>query len=93
MGCTRKRDKLRWVACGGPFQPVTHMYLIGLDPCRGRDTRTGLDYKRPKRVSGGNASPTGFICVCGPGLVGKTLLHRVGISRACPLYQVATLGE
>ena len=82
MGCTRKRDKLRWVACGGPFQPVTHMYLIGLDPCRGRDTHIGLDYKRPKRVSGGNASPTGFICVCGPGLVGKTSLHRVGISRA-----------
>ena len=79
MGCTRKRDKLRWVACGGPFQPVTHMYLIGLDPCRGRDTRTGLDYKRPKRVSGGNASPTGFICVCGPGLVDKPLLHRVDI--------------
>ena len=55
------------------------MYLIGLDPCRGRDTRTGLDYKRPKRVSGGNASPTGFICVCGPGLVDKPLLHRVDI--------------
>ena len=32
--------------------------------------------------SGGNASPTGFICVCGPGLVDKPLLHRVDISRA-----------
>ena len=75
-------DKLRWVACGGPFQPVSQTYLCGLDPSRGRDTHTGFDYKRPKRVSGGNASPTCFICVCGPGLVGKTLLHRVGISRA-----------
>ena len=81
MGFTRN-DKLRWVACGGPFQPVTHLYLCGLDPCRGRDTRTGLDYKRPKRVSGGNACPTGLICVCGPGLVDKPLLQRVGISRA-----------
>ena len=35
-----------------------------------------------KTGSGGNASPTGFVGVCGPGLVGKTLLHRVGISRA-----------
>ena len=81
MGFTRN-DKLRWVACGGPFQPISQTYLCGLDPSRGRDTHIGLDCKRPKRVSGGNASPTGFICVCGPGLVGKTLLHRVGISRA-----------
>ena len=86
-------DKLRWVACGGPFQPVTHMYLIGLNPCRGRDTRTGLDYKRPKRGSVGNASPTGFICVCGPGMVAKTLLHRVDITVHHLLYRVATLGS
>ena len=77
---------------GGPFQPVTHMYLIGLDPSRGRDTRTGLNCKRPKRGSGGNASPTGFICVCGPGLVGKTL-HRVDISRAFLVVSGCHFGE
>ena len=77
MGYTS--DKLRWVACGGPFRPVSQTYLCGLDPSRGRDTHIGLDCKRPKRGSGGNASPTGFICVCGPGLVGKSLLHRVDI--------------
>ena len=82
-----------WEIMGAHFNQYPKTYLCGLDPSRGRDTHTGLDYKRPKRGSGGNASPTGFICVCGPGLVGKTLLHRVGISRACPLYQVATLGE
>ena len=75
------------------FQPVTHKYLCWLDPCRGRDTRTGLDYKRPKRGSGGNASPTGFICVCGPGLVSKTLLHRVGISRAFFVVSGCHFGE
>ena len=42
-------DKLRWVACGGPFQLVSQTYLCGLDPSRGRDTHTELDYKRPKR--------------------------------------------
>ena len=75
-------DKLRWVACGGPLQPVSHTYLCELGPSRGQDTHTGFVYKWPKRGSGGNASPTGFICVCGPGLVDKPLLHRVGISRA-----------
>ena len=37
---------------------------------------------RGQNGEGGNASLTGFICVCGPGLVGKTLLHHVGISHA-----------
>ena len=78
---------------GGPFQPITYKYLCGLDPSRGRDTRTGLDCKRPKRVSGGNASPTGFICVSGPGLVGKPLLHRVDISRAPLVPSGCHIGE
>jgi len=51
---------------GVPFQPVTHKYLCGLDPSRGRDTHIGIDYKRPKRVSGGNASPTGSCACVGP---------------------------
>ena len=68
-------------------------YLCGLDPSRGRDTHIGLDYKRPKRVSGGKASPTGFICVCGPGLVGKMLLHRVGISLAPLVVSGCHFGE
>ena len=42
-------DKLRCVACGGPFQPVSQTYLCGLDPCRGWDMHAGLDCKRPKR--------------------------------------------
>ena len=68
MGNTSVWAKLRGMACaGGPFQPVTHMYLIGLDPCRGRDMRTGLDYKRPKRGSGGNVSPTGLYACVDPG--------------------------
>ena len=47
MGYTS--DKLRWVACGGPFRPVSQTYLCGLDPSRGRDTHAGFDCKRPKR--------------------------------------------
>ena len=39
----------------------------------------GLTIRGQKRVSGGNVGPTGFICVCGPGLVSKSLLHRVDI--------------
>jgi len=48
---------------------------------------------RGKRVSGGNASPTGFICVSGPGLVGKPLLHRVDISRAPLVSSGCHIGE
>ena len=94
MGNTSVWAKLRGMVCaGGPFQPVSQTYLCGLDPSRGRDTHTGLDYKRPKRVSGGNAGSTGFICVCGPGLVGKTLLHHVGIIRAPLVVSGCHFGE
>ena len=78
---------------GGSFQPVTHTYLCGIDPSRGRDTHTGLDCKRPNRVSGCNRKSNGFICVCGPGLVGKTLLHRVDISRAFLVVSGCHFGE
>ena len=77
----------------GPVSTSTHVYLSGLDPSRGRGTHTGFDYKRPKRVSGGNASPTGFICVCGPGLASKPLLHRVDINRASLMVSGCHFGE
>ena len=52
---------------GGPFQPVTHTYLCGLEPSQGRDMHIGLDCNRPNQVSGGNASPTGSYASVGPG--------------------------
>ena len=65
MGTKLRREAC--VKCVDPFQPVTHLVSSELDLDRGRDTLTGLDCKRSKRVSGGNASPTGSYACVDPG--------------------------
>ena len=78
---------------GAHFNQYPKRIFVGSTQVEDGTRILGLTIRGQKRVSGGNVGPTGFICVCGPGLVGKTLLHRVGISRAPLIVSGCHFGE